>query len=122
MEKNSVLVKNSRFVSGGSTEINDRAIEWWERFTFTPQQDDQQYIVERRFKGRLDLIAAAYLGDPRLWWVIAMLNGILDPYHEVVEGRILRIPSDSRVKLILSGKIGGVPSTREVPKTVFPIV
>lgn len=117
-----MLVRSSRYVSGGTTEVNPRALEWWERTVFPINPDDNSYVVERKFEGRLDLISASYLGEPRHWWVIAQYNNILDPHSEIVQGRVLYIPTSERVKTILSGTTGGVPSTREVPVSVLPIV
>lgn len=122
METNSTKVRYSRYVSGGTTEVNQKALEWWDRENFPANADDIVYVVERRFVGRLDLIAASFLDEPRYWWVIGMLNNIVDPYTEVAEGTILYIPTRDRVKTLLSGKLGGVASTREVPPSIMPIV
>ena len=54
-EKNSTLVRSSRYVSGGTTEVNSRALEWWERKILPINDDDSSYVVEKRFEGRLDL-------------------------------------------------------------------
>jgi len=121
-ETNSTLVRTSRYVSGGVTEVNASALEWWERTVFPVNDDDTSYVVEKKFEGRLDLITAVYLSEPRYWWIVAQYNNILDPYTEVKEGVVIYIPSLERVKLILSGKIGGVSSTREVPLSILPIV
>lgn len=122
-ETNSVLQTKSRYVAGGVTEVNSKRLEWWERSTFDPDPTDVMYVVERRFEGRLDLIAAQYLGDSKLWWFIAQYNRILDVYGETVEGRTLYIPTGARVQSMLSGALGGYPSTREVPTNyIFPIV
>jgi len=123
-EINSVNRRKSRYVSGGETEVNSSgALEWWERTTLESSTDDQRYTVERRFEGRIDLIAALFLGDPRYWWVIAQYNSILDPHAEIVEGSIIYIPSTERLETILSGgRTGGVQSTREVRPSILPIV
>jgi hypothetical protein len=121
-EINSTLVRTSRYVSGGSTEVNTKALEWWDRAYFTSNFDDSTYVVEKKFEGRLDLISAVHLGESRYWWIIAQYNNILDAYSEVREGAIIYIPTLERVKLILSGKIGGIQSTREVPLSILPIV
>jgi hypothetical protein len=63
-----------------------------------------------------------FLGEPRYWWLLAMHNNVLDPFNEIVEGVVLYIPSQERVKNALSGKLGGVASTRELPPTILPIV
>ena len=124
MEKNSVLVKGSRYVAGGSTEVNKVSLEWWERNVYVTDPTDFMYVVEQRFEGRLDLITAIYLGEQniRYWWLVAMLNNILDPYTELKTGRVIRIPTKERLQNMLSGKLGGVPSTREIPISILPIV
>ena len=121
-EKNSTLVRSSRYVSGGTTEVNSRALEWWERKILPINDDDSSYVVEKRFEGRLDLITALYLNEPRYWWIVAQYNNVLDPVAEITEGVILYIPTIDRVKTMLSGTLGGVVSTREVPLSIFPIV
>ena len=121
-ETNSTLVRNSRYVSGGTTEVNAKALEWWERNVFTTFDDDQAYVVEKKFEGRLDLITAVFLGEPRYWWVVAMYNNILDPHAELFEGAIIYIPALDKVKSLLTGKLGGVASQREVPLSILPIV
>ncbi len=122
MDTNSTRNKISRYVSGGVSEVNRTAIEWWERTVFSSNVDDRLYVVEARYAGRLDLISAVFLDEPRYWWVIAMHNNILDPHNEIRVGTTLYIPTLERVKSIMNGKLGGVTSTREVPVSILPIV
>lgn len=122
MDTNSTRLRYSRYVSGGTTEVSDYSLEWWERLNFVSNSDDTSYVVEKRFEGRLDLIAATFLGEPRYWWIIAMQNNILDPYNEVVEGVLLYIPTRERVKTALSGKLGGIASTRVLQPSILPVV
>ena len=124
MKNNSTLLKTSRYVAGGTAEVNKTAIEWWERTVFEADPTDTEYVVEKRFEGRLDWITALFLGEQnvRYWWVVAMLNNILDPYTEVTTGRIIRIPTKERLQNMQGGKLGGVPSSREVPTSILPIV
>lgn len=121
-EKNSVLRRRTRYSSGGVTEVSSGKLEWWERNFMPAGDDDKIYTVERRFEGRIDLIAALFLGEPRLWWVLAQYNSILDPHAEVIEGAQIFIPSQARVDSFLEGRTGGVPSAREVPTSILPIV
>lgn len=121
-EKNSTLVRSSRYVAGGTTEVNATAIEWWDRAELTSTNDGQYYVVDNAFAGRLDQIATLFYNEPRYWWYLAQLNNILDPYNEVYEGVILWIPSKSIVDDQMSGAVGGIESKREVPITILPIV
>lgn len=121
-ENNSVFRRESRYVSGGSTEVNSKALEWWDRSIISDADDDVAYVVEKKFAGRLDLIAAVYLDNSRLWWLIAQYNNILDPFSEITEGTLLYIPNKARAEGLLQGTLGGKPSTREVPTSILPIV
>lgn len=122
-ETNSVNLAKSRYVAGGTTEVNTLALEWWERASLAPDSSDTTYVIEAKSEGRLDLIAKAYLDDERLWWLIAQYNALLDPFNECITGRVLRIPTKARAQTMLSGKIGGYDSTREVPlSSITPIV
>jgi hypothetical protein len=122
-EKNSTLVRTSRYVAGGKTEVNSEALEWWERTNFTLDDSDETYVVDMKSQHRLDLIAQVFYGDTKLWWFIAQYNAILDPYSEVGIGRVLQIPTKSRTLAMLTGKLGGYASTREVPlNNISPIV
>lgn len=121
-ETNSTLLRYSRYVSGGRTEVNSKAIEWWERKVFPVNNDDIIYIVEKKFEGRLDLISALFLIEPRYWWFIAQYNNILDPNAEITEGSILYIPTIQRAKSTMTGQTGGYASEREVPLSILPIV
>ena len=120
---NSVYRRKGRYVAGGSTEVGQNTIEWWERTNFNSSQDDRPYVVERKFEGRLDLIAALFFNEPRMWWVIAQYNNVLDVNAEIVEGAMIWIPTSERLNSILNGgKVGGVTSTRELRPTINPIV
>ena len=44
---------------------------------------------------RLDILASIYYGDEELWWVIALVNRIQDPFSLAI-GTRLRIPADAR--------------------------
>ena len=119
----STQTRSSRYVSGGITEKSDLGLEWWERTKFTPSQDDAFYAVERKFNGNLRLISALFYGTDIYWWVIGQYNNILDPFSEVVEGVILRIPPKKDVDMILQGRTGGIPSKRVIPTNKnLPIV
>ena len=119
---NSLFNKTSRYVAGGKTETANGRIEWWERTIFDSDQSDISYAVSNTLVGRLDLISAAFYDDPRYWWVIAQYNNIIDPVAEVKAGRVLQIPSKSRLPLMLNNRLGGSPSTKQPVATISPIV
>lgn len=119
---NSLQRKTSRYVAGGITETANGYLEWWERSVFPTDPSDIVYVVENFYENRLDLISAVFYSEPRYWWVIAQYNNILDPFTEVSAGRILLIPTPTRLSTLLSTKLGGVPSTRESVNLIKPII
>jgi hypothetical protein len=119
---NSLYNKFSRYVGGGTTETSGNFIEWWERSNFESDKSDIVYPVENFYEGRLDLIASVFYNEPRWWWIIAQYNNILNPAEEVVAGRILLIPTKSRISLMINNKQGGVASTRTPVNTISQIV
>jgi hypothetical protein len=121
-EKNSLNRRDSRYVSGGTTEFKNNKIEWWERNVIASSKDDIVYYVEKKFNGRLDLIATLFLGEPKYAWVIAQYNNILDMHDEVKEGAIIYIPTLEKVNAILNGRLGGVDSKRVISTSILPIV
>lgn len=112
----------SRYVHGGTTEVNNNKIEWWDRAIFRQDPSDKPYVVEKFYEGRLDLIASVFYNEPRLWWLIAQFNNILDPLTEVTAGRVLLIPTKERIDVMLVGRKGGFPSQRELFPTIPPVV
>ena len=124
METNSTSLRGSRYVSGGITEVNSTALEWWDREVFQSTDTDTVYTVPAKYAGRLDLITAVVVGEEHVahWWVVAMINNILDPHTEIFEGRVLYIPTKERLASLINGRLGGVPSAREVPVSILPIV
>jgi hypothetical protein len=57
---------------------------------------DFLYVVEVKYKNRLDLIASMYYNNSKLWWVIAEANKIADPTNIPV-GTSLVIPNTSTI-------------------------
>lgn len=106
--------KNSRYIAGGVTETGELGIEWWEREKYKLAEDDLLVEVDHSLEHRLDLIAHIYLGNSKLWWLVAQYNAILDPFEEVIVGVIIRVPSLTRLPNLLSGTIGGIKSQREL--------
>lgn len=58
---------------------------------------DAFITIQNKDNGRLDLMATEFYGDPRLWWVIALANNIVDPTYGVEVGTVIRIPRPENV-------------------------
>jgi nucleoid-associated protein YgaU len=72
-----------------------------EYYGFTPQYDtsrkpgDQYYMVQAG--DTLHSIAWRLLGDVKLWWVVSDFNDVIDPFEELEQGSVLRLPSRARL-------------------------
>lgn len=53
-------------------------------------------IVDKSMENRIDFIAEKYLGDGRLWWIIAEFNSIINPSILKI-GTSLKIPDVSEI-------------------------
>lgn len=62
-----------------------------------PDPSDVSYQVPVGARYRLDLISQSFYGVPDLWWVIARVNGILDPTVGATPGVTIRIPTKARL-------------------------
>jgi len=107
--------KNGRYVRGGTTEASAKFLEWWNKLEVPKDPSDILYVMEEKYVGRPDLLSYAFYGDVGLWWIICQYNGILDTQSELIAGRELLIPTQSKVDTyykINPSTVGGVPSTR----------
>lgn len=92
-----MIGKNSRYA--GSILIRDADGDTFgtrQRIDTTPRYDDRFHTV---IDGdRIDLIAHRYLGDARLWWIVADYNDLFFPL-ELETGAVLRLPSVEHVQM-----------------------
>lgn len=119
---NTLQNRFSRYVAGGTTEAANGFIEWWERYEFPRSTTDIVYAVENFYANRLDMIAVVFYKEPRYSWFLAQYNNILDPFTEVPAGRLLLIPTQERMQLMLGTRKGGFASKREPVSIISPII
>lgn len=93
-----LLSANDDSVSGSVT--------FWDTPDFPqllPQTSDTYFQIDQEHMGRLDLLAYKQYGDPDLWWVIALANGINLIPTDVILGMTVRIPPKSYVDAFIAG-------------------
>ena len=108
-------IKNGRYALGGKTEVSSFALELWENNPIASDPSDIVYYVEKKYENQPHILGYVFYGDTGLWWVICLYNQIIDPIAEIVEGKMLLIPTLERVKSeVFSANMsqGGVPTTR----------
>ena len=77
--------------------VNDELVFGLLREPLVPDPTDQIFVVSKPFENRLDKISTEVYGTPQLWWVIAIVNDIIDIDTGIVIGVRLKIPLQSRL-------------------------
>lgn len=75
--------KDDKYVSGTTSYLKDTTV-------YT------SYVVQRG--DTFDSIALDFYNNPTLYWVICSFNRIQDPFIELDEGQVLKIPSLSNIE------------------------
>jgi hypothetical protein len=98
-----MAVKVPRFSRLRFGELVDvDGVQFWDVLDLPeiPEQPDDLLYAIQGFD-RIDLLAYRFYRDPRLWWVIAVANGLEDIPTEFNEGSMIRIPSPRYVLQVL---------------------
>lgn len=65
-----------------------------------PRRDTDIYIVTTTVE-RMDILADQFFNDPKLWWIIANVNGITNGSLYVRENTRLRIPASGEIEELI---------------------
>lgn len=87
----------SRYVQGGTTQMLGNKLGWWERTILFARADDISFPLTAKYHQRPDLLAHAAYGKASYMWLVLQYNNILDVNTEFVEGKMISLPSPSRV-------------------------
>jgi hypothetical protein len=97
-DKSSMSKKNSRYVQGGTTSVGANFIRWWERETYEKGDiTDISFIITPTYEAKPDLIAFDYYGKHEFGWLVLQYNNIVDINEELAVGKVIELPSRSRV-------------------------
>lgn len=58
---------------------------------------ERSFIVTDSAAGRLEFISYQLYKTIDLWWVIGLYNGIVNPFKEVIAGKLLRVPTRASI-------------------------
>lgn len=62
-----------------------------------PDATDTLFRVPQQLEARLDLISQKFYGVPDLWWVLALVNNVVDPLLGPKVGINIRVPTRNRL-------------------------
>lgn len=81
------------------TTIIGRFMTYYVHRTVPPHPlDTVVRIVDQKYVNRPDLLAFDLYGDPDLFWVLAVRNGLQDPVFDFKLGELYVIPHPSHVR------------------------
>lgn len=86
----------------GLTSIISRFLVYYIHRTVDPNELDVTIqLNDERYVNRPDILANDIYGDPDLFWVIAVRNGLQDPIFDFRKGELYIIPHPSYVRTII---------------------
>lgn len=100
---------NSRYVQGGSTEVYNTRLGWWERRPLRKDPSDIEYTIPMKYDRRPDWLSYDFYGKTDYYLVaILQYNNILDINEEFITGRKILLPTPQRLMMeIMTQKVGG---------------
>lgn len=107
INNNSTENRNSRYVQGGLTDIYSNRLGWWQKREINYQDDDFKLSVLAQEAARPDLISQRVYGKPTYAWLVLQYNKIVDPETELVSGKEIRMPTQTRLVLDIITKPEG---------------
>ena len=72
---------------------------------FRLTQETRRYRVTGEVIGNYDLLSYKQYHIEELWWVIAFLNGILNPFSDLETGQMLVIPVATDLWALVHGQL-----------------
>jgi hypothetical protein len=85
-----VALPESTMFSKTPVYAEDGVLQFGLRVPDVAGNGDRICRVSGPLSDRIDLASAIYQGNPQLWWVMADLTGLVDPFTEVTTGTDLR--------------------------------
>ena len=93
--------RNSRYVQGGSTDQFPDRLGFWVRRAFPQDNTDEFFTLTPRYDRRPWLLAFDKYHEVELMWFILQYNTILDINTEFVTGKVILLPTATRVRIDL---------------------
>jgi hypothetical protein len=105
---NSTDNRNARYTQGGTTDIYNNRLGWWERRELPRADDDLRIKVRDNEAKRPDLISYRIYGKAMYGWLVLEYNNIVDIETELLAGAEIFLPSEQRLILdIITKPTGG---------------
>lgn len=81
------------------TESDDFFLGYWGEISLPYDSSDVYIVISTEYHLKPGKLANDLYGDPQLLWVFSAYNrdNLLDPLNDFVEGKIIRIPTKSRI-------------------------
>ena len=102
MAQTITLPQGSMWVNTPIYRVNGVLTYGLMRTAILPDSTDQSYVVDLAGENNLQYIASKLYNNPNLWWMIAELNSLTDPFGDVTAGKTLRVATLERINTLLT--------------------
>lgn len=85
----------------GFTPIIGRFMVYYVHRPVPPHPLDQVIVLNPRYENRPDLLANDLYGNPDMFWIIAVRNGLQDPVFDFRSGERYTIPHPSFARTLV---------------------
>ena len=80
----------NQFMNGDTPEYDLSSGDF--QLLFKTTKKPRLYQLDKYEAGRPDLLAYKIYQNTQLWWILMKYNDIIDPFSELVEGFVLKVP------------------------------
>lgn len=77
---------------------------------------EKTVVLPGQFVGYPELLSSEWYGTTDHWWVICMVNGIVDPLVDMIEGMPLKQPSYQAIQTLMS--LGNSSTSKPIGSSV----
>lgn len=107
--KRSVDDKRSRYTQGGLTDTYPTRLGWWSRYPMIRDSiTDYEYTIPNKYHLNPHAMAYDFYGSADYFFIILQYNNILDVNEEFIAGKMLILPTRSRIVEFLGKRTGGL--------------
>lgn len=82
-----------------TTDQTSWYLEFWEYRDLDEDDTDYYIVLDGKYEYRPDLLAYDLYGDVKFWWIFSIMNKnlLIDPIYDLTQGKLLRIPTKTRL-------------------------
>ena len=89
----------------------------WQQFRSNLIFTEKRYVLQEE-ANNLPLLSYKIYGNSQLWWILARVNGVINPFAEMPAGREIAIPSADSINIALNKLKATITSDKTATESV----